>query len=244
MVTHMDKGVGRLVNRLADLGLLENTILFFAGDNGYSQWGYFGRERFIDDPVFKNKGPWPKGKFTCTHEGGVRVPFFVYWKGTIEPGVSDHTCALYDFLATAADLAGVQSPRTDGISLAPTLLGDSEQQESHKYLYWENGTFSEHAQSALVDQWWAYRTHPGSPIKVYNVEEDISCERNVAEGHPDIVEKIKRIFEEAHEDSQWYVNPGETKPQVDEKRSRARESNSIQISTKANSTYGKDGQAR
>ena len=44
-------------------------------------------------------------KFDSTHEGGVRVPFFVYWKDKIKAGENDHICTLYDVLAAAADLA-------------------------------------------------------------------------------------------------------------------------------------------
>ena len=76
-----------------------------------------------DDPLFKNKGPWEKGKFISTHEGGMRVPFFVYWKDKLVAGENDHLCALYDVLATTANLAGVEPPKTDGISFAPILRG-------------------------------------------------------------------------------------------------------------------------
>ena len=140
MMGHLDRGVGRMVDLMEQLEILDNTVIFFAGDNGYSQWGYFGRPLHEDDPLFKNKGPWPKGKLTSTHEGGVRVPFFVYWKDKIKAGENDHLCALYDVLATAADLAGIAPPKTDGISFAPILRGKPNEQETHRYLYWENGS--------------------------------------------------------------------------------------------------------
>ena len=56
-------------------------------------------------------------------------PFFVYWKDTIKAGENDHICTLYDVLATAADLAGIMPPKTDGISFAPTLLARPNEQE-------------------------------------------------------------------------------------------------------------------
>ena len=76
MVTRLDDSVGQIADLLKDLGIDGNTVLFFAGDNGYSQWGYMARRRWLDDPFFHNKGPWRGGKFTST-EGGVRVPLFV-----------------------------------------------------------------------------------------------------------------------------------------------------------------------
>lgn len=237
MVEYMDRGVGKIVAQLERSGILDNTIIFFAGDNGYSQWGYFGRPAFEDDPVFKNKGPWPKGKFTCTHEGGLRVPFFAYWKGKIKPQQSDHVCALYDILATAADLAGAKAPETDGISIAATLLAKPHQQRKHKYLYWENGGRSQHAQSVRMNQWWGFRDHPSKPIKLYDITKDIDCEKDLAEDNPDIVTKIKRIFKEAHVDSQWYVNPGENKAQVDAKTQKAQAAGKMQKPVKPNTTY-------
>ncbi|MEF8812097.1 MAG: arylsulfatase [Bacteroidales bacterium] len=237
MMEKMDKGVGRMVELLENLNILDNTIIFFAGDNGYSMWGYFGRPAFEDDPLFENKGPWPKGKFTSTHEGGVRVPFFAYWKGKIEPGETDHVCALYDFMATAADLAGVSVPETDGISLVPTLLGEPENQKKHNYLYWENGTRSPHTQSVRMDQWWAYRSHPSEPVKLYNLSRDIACENNVAKENPDVVKDVKQIFQEAHVDSKWYVNPGESKEQIEAKRNKAREMGQMQRSVRPNTAF-------
>ncbi len=240
MVEHMDRGVGKMVDQLDELKILENTIIFFAGDNGYSQWGYFGRSAHEDDPLFKNKGPWPKGKFTSTHEGGMRVPFFAYWKGKIKAEESDHVCALYDILATTADLAGLTSPKTDGISLVPTLLGKPEEQVKHKYLYWENGTRSSHAQSLRLDQWWAYREHPSKPIELYDITKDIDCEKNLSKDNPVVISKINQIFKEAHEDSEWYINPGESDEQIDAKLQRAKASGQMQNPVRPNTSY-KDG---
>lgn len=237
MVEHMDRGVGRMVAKLEALDILDDTIIFFAGDNGYSQYGYFARPAHQDDPLFKNKGPWPKGKFTCTHEGGTRVPFFAYWKGRINPGQSDLLCALYDILATAADLAGTEAPKTDGISLKPTMLSKPDSQKEHPYLYWENGTQSSQAQAVRMKQWWAWRRDPSKPIALYDVTVDIDCEHDLASKHPNVVRRVGRIFKQAHTDSQWYVNPGETKAQIAAKRLAAQNSGQMQTPVKANTVY-------
>ena len=237
MLNHLDSGVGSMVDLLEQLEILDNTIIFFAGDNGYSQWGYFGRPLYQGDPLFKNKGPWPKGKFTSTHEGGVRVPFFVYWKDKIKAGENDHICTLYDVLATAADLAGVIPPKTDGISFVPTLLSRPNEQQTHEYLYWENGMRSQHAQSVRMNQWWAYREDPSKPVMLYDISQDIDYRNDLARDHPDVINRISQIFGEAHTDSEWYVNPGESKAQIDAKRKKAVASGSMQRTTGANTTY-------
>ena len=238
MMTHLDRGVGKIVQTLEELGIEDDTIIFFAGDNGYSHSGYFGRKLYQDDPLFKNKGPWPKGKFTCTYEGGLRVPFFAYWPGTIKPGSYEQPCALFDFLATAADLAGVQATETDGISLAPTLRGKREQQKQHPYLYWENGTYSKHAQSLRIGDWWAYRDHPSKPIKLFDLKADVMCTKNLADNHPDMVNKIEGIFVREHSPSKWYVNPGETPEQVQAKQHEAEGTKSQLTPTRPNTRLG------
>ena len=217
MVTHMDRSVGKIVSLLKRLDLDEKTVIFFAGDNGYSHWGYMARKRWLNDPFFHNKGPWRGGKFIST-EGGLRVPFFVRWPGRIKPGESGQVCAFWDFLPTAAQLAGAKPPTdTDGLSLVPTLLGRPNEQRMHEYLYWEN----RHVQAARKGRYRAFRKHPSKPTEVYDIVADIGSTRDLAKTRPDLVRQFERIFRDARFDSEWYVNPGETKKQTDAKRRRA-----------------------
>jgi arylsulfatase A-like enzyme len=237
MMKHLDDHIGELYALLEEQQILENTFIFFAGDNGYSQWGYFGRKAWEDDPLFQNKGPWDKGKFICA-DGGVRIPFFVYAKKYIKPGKSKHLCTLYDFFETAADLAGLAGTyQTDGISFLPVLLNSSSEQQKHDYLYWENGTFNPHAQAVRLDKWFAFRSHPDKPIELYDSHHDKSCLENVAKQNPEIIAKIQTIYMDAHEDSRWYSNPGESEEEIQRKRKKAESENSLQIPVKANTTY-------
>jgi len=240
MMHTLDQSVGLLVDELKRQGVFENTVLFFAGDNGYSQWGYFGRRAWLDDPIFQNKGPWHKGKFICT-DGGSRVPFFVSWPGRIEPGKTDHLTALYDFLATAADLAGAEpSEPTDGISLVPLLAGRHEDQGEHRYLYWENGSKSPHAQAARRGRWYGYREHPSKPLELYDLANDVGCTTDLAEKNPAVVAEILDIFEEAHVDSQWYTNPGDPPEAIRARRRQAEREGTLQNATRANSRYARE----
>jgi len=237
MMAHLDRGAGRMLALLKELGVEKNTVIFYAADNGYSQWGYFARKAWLDDPLFKNKGPWRAGKFIC-REGGVRVPLFANWPGRIKAGQSDHICALYDFLATAADLAGVKLPhKTDGISFAAELAGRADLQAKHEYLYWENGSRNNHAQAVRMGRWRAFRPHPSRPTELYDLEKDVACRRDLAKDHPDVVARIERIFKAAHTDSQWYVNPGQPKASIEAKRKQARAAGQLQTPRRANSTY-------
>jgi len=235
MMEHLDRHVGEIVQTLDSLSLRENTIIFFSSDHGYSQYGYFGRKPWVDDPLFNNKGPWKAGKF-LPMDGGVRVPFFANWPGKIKPGISNEVVSLYDFFATACDLVGITSSESDGKSLLPLFKGDLPIKiKLHPYLYWENGSMGPHAQSTRFRNWFAFRKHPDDPIQLWDLSKDITCDIDVADSNPAIVKEAISIFVESHENSQWYVNPGETKEEIDIKRKKA--AGSIQKSTFANSRY-------
>jgi len=237
MVHTMDQSAGMIVDELKRQGVFDNTVFFFASDNGYSQWGYFHRPPWQDDPLFENKGPWHKGKFICT-DGGGRVPLFVSWPGRIAPGTCDHVTALFDLLPTTAELAGVQPERpTDGLSLVPLLEGRPTEQPEHPYLYWENGSMSPHAQAARRGHWYAFREHPSKPLQLYDLTADVGCTKDLAGAHPAVVRDMLDIFGKAHVDSTWYTNPGDSRQVVSARRQRAQREGTLQIPTRANSKY-------
>ena len=101
----LDNSVGVIVTTVQKLGLEKNTVILFASDNGYAEWGYLGRKAWTDDPVFHNKGPWNRGKFVNAN-GGVIVPFIAWCPGRVPPGKTGRAIGFYDFMATAAELAG------------------------------------------------------------------------------------------------------------------------------------------
>ena len=235
MVAWLDQCVGEMVGLLGELGLDRNTVIFFASDNGYSQWGYFGRGAWKDDPLFANKGPWPGGKFAL-YEGGCRVPFFASCPGRIRSGKSERLTALYDFLPTAAELAGVEPPNCDGVSFAGELTGGPGAGKKHEHLYWENGSKLPHAQAARFGPWYAMREHPDKPVHLFDVQKDPGCERDRAADRPELVERAKTIFAAEHADSEWYRNPGESDRSFNAKQRRAAEQGMLQKPARANST--------
>jgi len=88
-----------------------------------------------------------------------------------------------------------------------------------------------------MNQWWAYCEHPSKPIMLYDISQDIASRNDVAKDHPDVINRITQIFTEAHTDSEWYVNPGESKTQIAAKRDKAKSMKSMQHSTRANTAY-------
>jgi uncharacterized sulfatase len=201
-IERMDRDVGRLVAKIAELGLAENTLVIFTSDNGAHHEGGF------DPEFFKASGPL-RGIKRAMYEGGIRVPTIAYWPGKITPGrVSDHVGYFGDFMATAADLAGVAAPEgIDSISFLPELLGRSAEQKIHTQLYWEFHEGGFH-QGALFDgRWKAVRKdNPLEDIELYDLQKDLSESRNIAADQPEIVSRAKEYLEKARVDSaEWPV---------------------------------------
>lgn len=234
MVQWLDRCVGEIVDMLREMDLLEDTVIFFASDNGYSQWGYFGRGGWTDDPLFAHKGPWPAGKFAL-YEGGCRVPFFASWPGSIRPGTSERLTPLYDFLPTAAELAGAKAPKCDGVSFAGELTGGPGAGQKHEYLYWENGSRLPHGQAVRIGTWYAMREHPDKPVHLFDVEADPGCKTDRAAERPELVKRAKAIFAAEHVDSEWYRNPGQSDESFRAKQRRAEKEGTVQKATRANS---------
>ncbi len=213
MITRMDRGVGRILALVKELGLDENTIVMFSSDNG----GAFGqvtkdfdflpgRSGGTDYVFFASTGPFRAFKGSV-YEGGIRVPFIARWPGKIKPGlVSDLPAANYDLLATMCEIAGTAAPKdSDGVSLLPTLTGKGKQRK-HEFLFWDfNGYGGQ--QAVRMGDWKGLRRnlHQGNTkIELYNLAADIGERNNLAEKHPDIVKRIEKIMVEQHRPSELF----------------------------------------
>ncbi len=205
MITRMDRDIGRLLDRLKDLGLDEKTLVIFTSDNGPH------KEGGADPTFFKSSGPL-RGYKRALYEGGIRVPMIARWPGRIEAGAqSDHISAFWDFLPTCCDLVGIETPAgLDGISMLPTLTGRSADQRRHPYLYWE---FHEQGKRQAIrwGRWKAVwnnvRAQPDGPLELYDLQEDISEQTDVSAGHPEIVLKIEGLLAGARVPSQRWPFP-------------------------------------
>ena len=193
MIARLDAGVGRLLDILRQSGLDRNTLILFSSDNGPH------REGGHNPDFFDSNGPL-RGIKRDLYEGGIRVPFIAWWPGRIAAGsVSDAVIAFWDFLPTAAEIAGIRSPSgIDGRSFTPALFGRSA--EPHQPLYWE---FHERGftQAVRVGNWKGVRRDAGEPIELYDLKEDIGEERNIAEQHPEVIAQIDTLMRTSRVDS-------------------------------------------
>jgi len=202
MVNMVDRNVGEILGLLRDLGLEENTIVFFSGDNG--GFDYFRDKNhprgFHAPNVNPRTGVAFRGHKGNLYEGGLRIPMIVYWKGKIRGGrVSDFLWYFPDVLPTLAELSGAPVPDgVDGLSLAPELLGADaagRAQQEHDFLYWEYAGQTAVRQGA----WKAVRPKPTAPWELYDLAHDIEEKRNLAAQRPEIVRRLAAVAEREHE---------------------------------------------
>ena len=207
MITRMDSDIGRLMSQLKKLGLDENTLVMFSSDNGPH------KEGGADPAFFKSSGPL-RGYKVALYEGGIRVPTIARWPARVKAGsVSNHVSAFWDFLPTCCELAGAETPEgIDGISMLPTLLGQSAQQKQHEFLYWEV-LLQDKKQAVRMGDWKGVQLDmvktPKGPIELYNLKSDIGEKHNIAEQHPEIVAKIEKYMMAARTPSKYWPLPGE-----------------------------------
>jgi len=207
MITRMDGDIGKIMAKLKQLDIDQDTYVLFSSDNGPH------KEGGADPEFFKSSGPLRAYK-RALYEGGIRVPTIARWPGKIKPGSkSNHISAFWDFLPTCCDIAGIETPPgLDGISMLPTLLGKPQKQKKHEYMYWE---FHEQGkrQAVRIGDWKGIRQNvakkPDGPIELYNLETDIGENNNIAKDNPAIVEKIAKIMKSARTPSKYWKMPGE-----------------------------------
>ena len=199
MITRMDRDIGYILDLLNELKIADDTIVFFTSDNGAAT---------RSDGLFDSAGLFREQKGSL-YEGGLRTPMIVRWPGRVPAGRTNNTAAWYfaDFLPTAAELAGAEPPPgLDGVSLLPTLLGNS-QDLSKRFLYWEQIRSRTFQQSARWGDWKAVRIHSGVPLELYDLSQDPGETKNVAESNTAVIEKFEQHFKTARTESEEWPLP-------------------------------------
>jgi arylsulfatase A len=216
MITRMDREVGRMMDLIKELGLDDNTIFIFSSDNG----GLNGTHQGLagtDAKFFNSCGGLRDGKGTL-YEGGFRVPGIVRWTGKIKAGTtSERVTGFEDWMPTLLDLAGASTATPkgiDGISFAPTLLGQT--QEPREFLYREFPSYGGQ-QCVRAGDWKAVRRNLKPQAKkgqkavkttpavikteLYNLKDDPTENKDVSAEHPDIITRLTVIMKREHVNS-------------------------------------------
>lgn len=203
-VTRLDADVGRLLDRLKELGLDRNTLVIFTSDNGpHAEGGH--RPDFFD-----TNGPLRGIKRSLT-EGGIRVPGIFRWPGRIPAGgVSAQPAWFPDLLPTLAAFAGVTPDRLpaglDGIDIS-TLLTDAKATLPVRDFYWEFHEGGFRSAVILEGRYKVISAKAGSDLpEVFDLETDIGEEHNLATTRAELVEHGRAAFTKMREDSpDWPV---------------------------------------
>lgn len=206
MIDNIDDNVGRLFEKLTDLGVVDNTLILFMVDNGPNGRRYVAGMRGMKGQVY---------------EGGIRSPFFVHWPGIVKPGhSSDRIAAHIDVLPTILEACGVAPPeglKLDGRSLLPLLKGRQPDWpdrtifiQSHR----GNRPVLYHHFAARSQQWkllhpsgFGNETFQGEPkFELYDMVKDPLEQHDLARERPDVVERLRREYEA------WFSDVSGTRP--------------------------------
>lgn len=193
MVSKLDSDVGRILELVKQLGIDDNTYIFFTSDNGPHKEGGA-------DPVFFNSGGPLRGVKRDLYEGGIRVPLLVRAPGKVPANrVSQDPWAFWDILPTVGQLTSTPVPdKIDGISFKSALTGQG-QQDQHEYLYWQ---FNEGGLKEALTQgdWKLIRfKQQGKPevLELYNLKTDIGEKSNVADKNPSKLKQLRALMAQA-----------------------------------------------
>jgi N-acetylgalactosamine-6-sulfatase len=197
-VTNLDAELGRLFAYLHEAGLAENTIILFTSDNGPEDI----HVRNAAHSGIGSAGPF-RGRKRSLYDGGVRVPFIVRWPGHVPAGRIDETSIVtaVDFLPTLCHIAGVALPEnyaSDGENVADMLRGESRPRTTPLRWEWRfrvAGYPYHHSPILAVrDGDWKLLLNPdGSRVELYNVPADPMELSNLADQHPDLVERLSQM---------------------------------------------------
>jgi arylsulfatase A-like enzyme len=177
MILQLDDAVGSIIAQLEELGLMDNTILFFLSDNGGTTY-----TKATDNHPLKG------GKFT-NFEGGLNIPFMMRWDGMVDSGSTfTQPVIAMDVFATALDAAGIAPPTDrplDGHSLIPFLKGEKEG-KVHEGLFWRSGYSRaiRHGDWKLVAD-----LHSGS-MALYDLASDPYEQHDLHDVRPDVVSTL------------------------------------------------------
>ena len=200
-IMEADWCVGEVIAHLDSLGLLENTIVIFTSDNGpVINDGYkdFAAEKLGDhDP----KGGLRGGKYSL-FDAGTHVPFFVYWKGKIQPKVSEALVCQMDLMASFADL--LKQPIyeiLDSENLLPALMGTSDTGRTNLILEAQGKLAIREGDWIMIPPYSGpERNTTGNELgnmpefTLYNIRSDKSQTTNLSLQQPEKLEEIKEHF--------------------------------------------------
>ncbi len=195
VIQGLDWSVGEIVKALEANGILENTMIIFSSDNG---------------PLAERYAQPYSGTKYVSMEGGHRVPFIIYWKGRVQPAVSDVPVIAMDLFPTLSELIGAPMPadrKYDGVTLTPLFAGGSIARSPDEPFYYYN---CENLQCVRVGDWklhlpramkqfpfWSMKKQePIQTPRLYNLKTDAAEKIDVAAQYPERVAEMMLLADQ------------------------------------------------
>ena len=215
MVESVDKSVGRILDKLDELGLSDNTLVVFFSDNGGLKSRY-DKIPLLDDSkqyiykgdtllyVASSNAPLRAEKGTV-YEGGIREPLIVRWPGKVAPGkLCDQKVISTDFYPTFIDFAGGKLPENqkfDGVSLKSLLTKGEELNE--RALFWHYPVYHHDVPKSVINKgdWKLIENLVDGSFELYNLQSDVSEANNIATENPEVVAELSKLLKEWREDA-------------------------------------------
>ncbi|MFN9721454.1 MAG: sulfatase [Planctomycetota bacterium] len=183
-VEAIDTNVGRIMNRLRELKIDDNTIVIFTSDNG-------GTPQFVA-PLNGSKG--------ALYEGGIRVPAAIWWKDLKNPGRTfDEPVLSMDFYPTIAELTGIDLPRdqpVDGTSLA-SILRDETKSLQREAVFWHFPCYigrGEPSSAVRMGDWKLIEKFQDETFELYNLRNDPGEKTNLAPSESEHLQRLKKTL--------------------------------------------------
>ena len=196
MMSALDDAVGEVLGSLDKNGLTENTLVVFLTDNGGPT-----------HVTTSSNGPL-RGTKSTTLEGGIRVPFYMQWKGHLPAGeVDDRPVISLDIQPTALAAAGIEADEAlEGVNLLPYLEGAKEGMP-HESLFWRYGQ----QWAVRRGDWKLVASRPDKfEARLFNLADDIGEKNDLAAKHPEKVKELQKLWDEWDEkniEAKWKPTP-------------------------------------
>ncbi len=215
MVEHLDQSVGRVMDRLADLKLTDNTVVIFFSDNGglvsrfdevpliaeSKRHFYNGDSMMLH--VASTNAPLRAEKGTV-YEGGIREPMIIKWPGVVQPGsISDAIVSSIDMLPTFRDIAQVADPVDqvlDGESLLPLLTDGIHDKD--RALFWHYPVYHHDVPASAIRQgrWKLIHMLDSDELFLYDLQTDVGEMTNLATSHAQKSHELKTRLDQWRKD--------------------------------------------
>lgn len=202
VILEADWCIGEIMKTLDEQGILENTLVIFSSDNGPVL-----NDGYNDDALEKlgNHTPWGPfrgGKYSL-FEAGTRMPFMAFWKGTIQPGVSDALVSQLDLLNSFSTLVGSNIKTDDSMDMMDVLLGKSKEGREDVILEATTRTALRSGDYIMIPPYEGQKVNElvnielgnDSEYQLYNIVKDQGQEKNLAEEEPEVLQKLIARFE-------------------------------------------------